>query len=79
MCSPPAVLVPKPDNPHDPYAVAVYIAGRKVGHRDRPPRAFAPVARRLAQHPRVGACSATITGGWDRGDGDTGTSASSSA
>jgi hypothetical protein len=30
------------------------------------------VGRRLAEQRQVGACSATITGGWDRGDGDTG-------
>jgi hypothetical protein len=64
---------PGPDNPYDPNAVAVYIAGRKVGHLPRPAaQAFAPVDRRLAEQRQVGACSATITGGWDRGDGDTG-------
>jgi HIRAN domain len=68
-----ATLVPEPDNPYDPNAVAVYIAGRKVGHLPRPAaQAFAPVGRRLAGQQQVGACSATITGGWDRGDGDTG-------
>jgi hypothetical protein len=67
-----ATLVPEPDNPYDPNAVAVYIAGRKVGHLPRPAaQAFAPVGRRLAEQRQVGACSATITGGWDRGDGDT--------
>jgi hypothetical protein len=68
-----ATLVPEPDNPYDPNAVAVYIAGRKVGHLPRPAaQAFAPVGRRLAEQRQVGACSATIAGGWDRGDGDTG-------
>jgi HIRAN domain len=74
-----ATLVPEPDNPYDPNAVAVYIAGRKVGHLPRPAaHAFAPVARRLADQQRVGTCSATITGGWDRGTVIRGTSASSS-
>jgi HIRAN domain len=68
-----ATLVLEPDNPYDPNAVAVYIAGRKVGHLPRPAaQAFAPVGRRLADQQQVGACSASITGGWDRGDGDTG-------
>ncbi len=68
-----ATLVPEPDNPYDPNAVAVYIAGRKVGHLPRPAaEAFTPVGRRLAEQQQVGACSATIIGGWDRGDGDTG-------
>jgi HIRAN domain len=68
-----ATIVPKPDNPYDPNAVAVYIAGQKVGHLPRPAaQAFAPVGRRLAEQQQVGACSAIITGGWDRGDGDTG-------
>jgi HIRAN domain len=68
-----ATLVPESDNPYDPNAVAVYIAARKVGHLPRlAAEAFAPVGRRLAEHRQVGACSATITGGWDRGDGDTG-------
>lgn len=68
-----AILVPEPDNPYDPNAVAVYIDGRKVGHLPRPAaQAFAPVGQRLAEQRQVGACSAIITGGWDRGDGDTG-------
>jgi hypothetical protein len=68
-----ATLVPESDNPYDPNAVAVYIAGRKVGHLPRPAaQAFAPVAWRLAEQQQVGTCSATITGGWDRGDGDAG-------
>jgi hypothetical protein len=68
-----ATLVLEPDNPYDPNAVAVYIAGRKVGYLPRPAaEAFAPVGRRLAEQQQVGSCSATITGGWDRGDGDTG-------
>jgi hypothetical protein len=68
-----ATLVPEPDNPYDPNAIAVYIDGQKVGHLPRPAaQAFAPVGRQLADQHQVGACSATITGGWDRGDGDTG-------
>jgi hypothetical protein len=45
-----ATLLPEPDNPYDPNAVAVYIAGQKVGHLPRPAaQAFAPVGRRLAE------------------------------
>jgi hypothetical protein len=68
-----AVLMPEPENPYDPDAVAVYIAGRKVGHLPRPAaKAYGPVGRRFAEQQQVGVCAATITGGWDRGDGDTG-------
>jgi hypothetical protein len=68
-----AMLIPEPNNPYDPNAVAVYIDGWKVGHLPRPAaQALAPVGQRLAEQQRVGVCSATITGGWDRGDGDTG-------
>ena len=75
----PSTLVPEPDNPYGPNAIAVYIAGRKVGHLPRPAaHAFAPVARRLADQQRVGTCSATITGGWIAGTVIPGTSASSS-
>jgi hypothetical protein len=50
-----ATLVPELDNPYDPNAVAVYIAGRKVGHLPRPAaQAFAPVGRRLAEQQQVG-------------------------
>jgi len=68
-----ATLVPEPDNPYDPNAVAVYVAGRKVGHLPRPAaQAFAPVGKGLAEQRQIGVCSAIITGRWDRGDGDTG-------
>jgi HIRAN domain len=68
-----AALVLEPDNPYDPNAVAVHIDGRKVGHLPRPAaQTYGPVGRRLAEQRQVGVCAATITGGWDRGDGDTG-------
>jgi hypothetical protein len=39
-----AALVPGPDNPYDPNAVAVYVAGRKVEHMPRPTaQAYSPV------------------------------------
>jgi hypothetical protein len=68
-----AMLVPEPDNPYDPNAVAVYVADRKVGHLPRPAaQAYGPVGRRLAEQQQIGTCRAVIVGGWDRGDGDTG-------
>ena len=61
------------DHPHDRYAVAVVIAGRKVGHLSR---ADAKAFRlRVAGEGRVGPefpCAANIRGGWDRGYRDRG-------
>lgn len=65
-----ALLVPEPSNPYDKNAVRVEIGGRLVGYLSR------AVARELsADLRRIGtplACHARITGGWNRGGGDTG-------
>jgi len=65
-----AQLVLEPTNPYDRNAVRVEIDGRLVGYL---PKAFAsrlaPTLRELAA-PAF--CQARITGGWDRGRGDTG-------
>lgn len=51
-----ALLVPEPDNPHDPWAVAVYLEGRKAGHlpasvaRKVQPALLAFVAARGGKH-----------------------------
>jgi hypothetical protein len=51
--------------------VAIYVDDLHVGHLSREAaKAFIPIARRL--DGRLAACSATIRGGWDRGDGDRG-------
>lgn len=57
-----ADLVPEPDNPHDPNAVAVFIQGRKVGYLPRQSaRRFGKAAKR---------CPAQIVGGWRDASGE---------
>jgi hypothetical protein len=68
-----AMLVLEPDNPYDPNAVAVLVAGHKVGYLARPAAlAYGPVGRQLAGQQQIGTCKAAIVGGWDRGDEDMG-------
>lgn len=68
-----AVLRAEPANPYDPNAIRIEIAGRLVGHLNRhAAEAFKPTADRLAAAGHVGTCHAVIVGGWDRGEGDTG-------
>lgn len=59
-----ALLIPESDNPHDRWAVAVYIHGYKVGHLSRDDaRSF---RRRLRSHDLRSAatsCPAQIFGG----------------
>jgi len=68
-----ALLAPEPDNPTDPRAIAVTIAGRIVGylskadashHRDAIDDAIA--------RDGEASCAALIVGGWEREDGDVG-------
>jgi hypothetical protein len=66
-----ALLLPQPDNPYDPDAVAVFIRGEEVGFLAR------NVAPEFLQALRAGgydraASEAIIVGGWDRGRGDRG-------
>lgn len=64
-----AVLKPEPQNPHDRNAVAVHIAGRKVGHLSRE---SAAEFRRLLPNVQKAACGAKITGGWRTNQHDSG-------
>jgi len=68
-----ALLVPEPDNPVDPDAIAVRIAGRTVGYLARPDAArLRPWV--LDARGRFGEASAaaTIVGGWEREHGEVG-------
>jgi HIRAN domain len=58
-----ATLVPEPDNPHDPQAIAVHVDGQTVGYlaRDEHPR-WRDIVETLAGHGRVAACEAMIAG-----------------
>lgn len=68
-----ATLLPEPDNPYDPNAIAVRIDGATVGYMSREDAIdYGPVVQRLAAMGCVGACQARIKGGWDRGNGDRG-------
>lgn len=68
-----AALVLEPTNPYDPNAVRVEVNGLLVGHLDRKMAvAFQPVLRRLAERSEIGACRATIVGGWYRSPDDQG-------
>ena len=62
------MLIPEPENPHDANAVRVEIKGRKVGYLSRVEAAHYRSLLGLGQAP----VAALIIGGWDRGDGDTG-------
>jgi hypothetical protein len=62
-----ALLLPQPDNPYDPDAVAVFMRGHEVGHLTR------NVAPEFLQALHAGgydraACEAMIVGGWDDGE-----------
>lgn len=59
-----ASLVPDPNNPYDPNAVKVVIAGKHVGHLSRDVAIiFGPVARRITELGCDAQCMAMITGG----------------
>jgi hypothetical protein len=68
-----ATLVPEPENATDPDAVAVVVAGRRVGYL---PRAEASRRREgISATIRLrgeATCAATIVGGWEREHGDVG-------
>ena len=75
-----AVLLPEPFNRYDPDAVRVAIVPSEtsdtwgyVGYLSREDAvAYRPVIERLAKVGKIAACYASITGGWDRGNGDRG-------
>jgi HIRAN domain len=58
-----ATLVPEPENPHDPNAIAVHVEGRLVGYlsRDENPR-WQEVVKTLGEHSHVAAAEAMIAG-----------------
>jgi hypothetical protein len=58
-----AVLVPEPDNPYDPQAIAVRIEGRLVGYlsREENPR-WQDIVQTLAGHDHLAAAEALIAG-----------------
>lgn len=68
-----ATLMPEPENPKDPAAVAVLIEGRLVGYLSREnARVYRPVIDLVAAKGLGVACHASLIGGWDRGSGDRG-------
>jgi hypothetical protein len=68
-----ALLVPEDANPFDPEAVRVDIGGLAVGYLSRAAaKRYRPIAEQLRSEGKIGAASAIIVGGWDRGDGDRG-------
>ncbi len=68
-----ASLVPEHANAADPDAVAVVIAGRRVGYlpRDQASRRRAVISETI-QRSGDATCAATIVGGWEREHGDVG-------
>jgi hypothetical protein len=66
-----ALLVPQPDHPYDPDAIAVSIRGHEVGFLPRNVAGEFLAALRAGGFGRA-ACEAVIVGGWDRGEGDRG-------
>ena len=67
-----AVLSTEPENPHDPRAIAVHIAGQTVGYikqfeTDRFHKSFEKFGVLGGVQ-----CKAMIVGGWDHGGGDVG-------
>jgi HIRAN domain len=73
-----AILLPEPNNPYDPNAVRIVVVreggdAAVIGYLSRGNAvAYRPVIDRLAADGKVAACRASISGGWDRGDGDRG-------
>jgi len=66
-----ALLMPQPDNPYDPGAVAVFIRGHEVGYLARNVAPEFLQALASGGYDRA-ASEAMIVGGWDRGGGDRG-------
>ncbi len=68
-----ALLIPEPDNPLDPNAIAVAIDGMVIGYLTRATAlAYKHVATHLLRRSAVGSCTAEIRGGWRRPGGDEG-------
>ena len=62
-----ALIVPEPENPHDPNAIAVVAEGQGpigyFGRRDA--LRYKAMAEELIRREAVGVCEAFLTGGWD--------------
>ena len=68
-----AHLVPDPENPVDPAAVAVVIKGRRVGWLGRSDAArYRSLVEAVRTREGEATCVARIRGGWDRGGSDVG-------
>ena len=68
-----AILKREPSNPYDRNAISVSIEGETVGYLSRENALlYREVIEWADAHDRRVACIATLIGGWDRGDGDTG-------
>lgn len=74
-----ALLLPEPWNQYDPNAVRVFLVNEGntvtdvVGYLSREDAvAYRAVIDRIAAAGRITAAKAELTGGWDRGNGDTG-------
>lgn len=68
-----AILIPEPTNRADKNAVRVFLREGRAGYLSRDDAVrYRPVIDALALRGQVLGCWAQITGGWDRGDGDTG-------
>jgi len=62
-----ARLVPEPDNPADPEAIAVTIAGRTVGYLSRPDAArYRATIGAAIDRSGEASCAAVLVGGWER-------------
>lgn len=67
-----ARLVPEPDNAFDPGAVAVTIAGRRVGYLSRPDAARYRRLVGVVAASGETSCPAVVLGGWEREHGRVG-------
>jgi hypothetical protein len=68
-----AVLLPEPTNVYDANALRVFLPEGRVGYLSRDDAVrYRSVVDELAARGQVLAARASITGGWDRGDGDRG-------
>jgi hypothetical protein len=62
-----ALIVPEPENPHDPNAIAVVAQGLgPIGYFGRRDAVrYRALAQELIRREAVGVCEAFLTGGWD--------------
>jgi hypothetical protein len=62
-----ALIVPEPDNPHDPNAIAVVADGQgPIGYfARRDALRYKAMAEELIRRNAIGVCEAFLTGGWN--------------